>query len=167
MLIVIAVFVFLAASGEASYAQLRAVTRSNLVSDAMITKFESLSTQSTVNDAIECLIRTTQKEFPVVDGAGKLRGVVTRDIMIKALKEFGPDAPVLEIMETDVPTVAARASLESAVKALTELNKPVVGINDANGRLIGLLTAENLGEMLMVQAATPQGGRNWRRPASA
>ena len=167
MLIVIAVFVFLAASGEASYAQLRAVTRGNLVADAMITKFETLSTQSTVNDAIECLIRTTQKEFPVVDGAGKLRGVVTRDIMIRALKERGPDAPVLEIMETDVPTVQARASLESAVKALTELNKPVVGIVDVGGRLIGLLTAENLGEMLMVQAATPQGGGRWRRPLSA
>jgi Zn-dependent protease/CBS domain-containing protein len=138
ILIVIAVFVFLAASGEASYAQLRAVTRGNLVSDAMITKFESLSTQATVNDATECLIRTTQKEFPVVDGGGKLRGVVTRDIMIRALKEHGPDAPVLEIMEADIPTVLARASLDSAVKALTELNKPVVGITDAGGRLVGL-----------------------------
>ena len=38
----------------------------------MITKFESLGTGSTVNDAIDCLIRTTQKEFPVVDGGGRL-----------------------------------------------------------------------------------------------
>lgn len=156
MLVLIAVFVFLAASGEASYAQLRAVARGNLVADAMITKFESLNTGSTVNDAIDCLIRTTQKEFPVVDGAGRLRGVVTRDVMIKALKELGPDAPVLEIMEKEVPTVPARANLDSALKALTELGKPVVGVVDTQERLVGLLTAENLGEMMMVQAARPQ-----------
>ena len=167
MLVVIAVFVFLAASGEAGYAQLRAVTRGNLVADAMITKFESLGTQSTVNDAVELLIRTTQKEFPVVDGGGRLRGVVTRDSMIKALKERGPEAPVLEIMESDIPTVSARARLEAAVKALTELGKPVVGVTDANGRLVGLLTAENLGEMMMIQAASPQRSADWRRPAKA
>jgi Zn-dependent protease/CBS domain-containing protein len=165
-LMVIAVFVFLAASGEASYAQLRAVTRGNLVADAMITKFESLSTQATVNDAIECLIRTTQKDFPVLDGAGRLRGVVTRDGMIKALKDNGPQQPVLQIMETDIPTVALRANLDSAVKALTEQGKPVVAVTDNMGHLIGLLTAENLGEMMMVQAAAAHPS-SLRRPAGA
>lgn len=167
MLVLIAVFVFLAASGEASYAQLRAVARGNLVADAMITKFESLHTQSTVNDAIDCLIRTTQKEFPVLDGSGRLRGVVTRDAMIKALKDLGPDAPVLEIMEKDIPTVSARANLDVALKALTEQSKPVVGVIDAQERLVGLLTAENLGEMMMVQAARPQQGTVPRFPRSA
>ena len=167
MLIVIAVFVFLAASGEAGYAQLRAVTRGNLVDDAMITKFEALGTQSTVSDAVDLLIRTTQKEFPVVDGGGRLRGVVTRDVMIRALKDRGPDAPVLEIMEADVPTVASRSSLDVAVKALTELGKPVVGVTDPAGRLVGLLTAENLGEMVMIQAATPPRNADTRRPAGA
>src|SRR3990172_12515861 len=73
MLIVIAVFIFLAASGEAANAQLRAVAQGALVSDAMITEFQPLTTGSTVNDAVEALIRTTQTEFPIVDGAGRLR----------------------------------------------------------------------------------------------
>ena len=42
----------------------------------MITQFESLSPDSRVEDAVECLIRTTQHEFPVVDGGGRLRGVL-------------------------------------------------------------------------------------------
>jgi Zn-dependent protease/CBS domain-containing protein len=167
ILIVIAVFVFLAASGEASYAQLKAVTRGNLVADAMITKFESLNTQSTINDAVDLLIRTTQREFPVIDGGTHLRGVITRDSMIKALKELGPDAPVLKAMETDIPTVPARASLETAVRALTELNKPVVGVVDTGGKLVGLLTAENLGEMMMVQSASAGRQGTLRGPARA
>jgi Zn-dependent protease len=95
MLVVIAIFVFLAASGEAGHAQLREVSRGALVADAMITKFESLGPQATVGDAVEALLRTTQKEFPIVDGAGRLRGVLIRDAMIRALKEHGPATPAM------------------------------------------------------------------------
>jgi Zn-dependent protease/CBS domain-containing protein len=168
MLIVIAIFIFLAASGEASYAQLRAVARGAIVSDAMITQFRSLETGARVDDAVEALIHTTQTEFPIVDGAGRLRGVITRDLMIKALKERGPDTPVLDVMETEVPTVSARAPLESALKCLMQKGRSVVGVIDARERLVGMLTAENLGEMMLIRAARPQQrAAPWSRPASA
>ncbi|HUU25317.1 MAG TPA: site-2 protease family protein [Methyloceanibacter sp.] len=156
MLIIIAAFIFLAASGEATQAQLRAVAQGALVSDAMITAFESLPTSATVNDAAEALIRTTQTEFPIVDGAGHLRGVLTRDVMIKALKERGPNTPVLEVMQSDIPTVSARAKLDTALRSLMQRGRPVVGVTDADERLIGLLTVENLGEMMMVHSAHPE-----------
>jgi Zn-dependent protease/CBS domain-containing protein len=156
MLLIIAVFIFLAASGEAAQAQLRAVAQGALVSDAMITKFESLGTSATVGDAVDALIRTTQTEFPIVDGSGHLRGVLTRDAMIKALKERGPDTPVLEVMQVDIPTVPARTKLDTALRSLIEKGRPVVGVTEADGRLVGLLTVENLGEMMMVQAALPK-----------
>jgi Zn-dependent protease/CBS domain-containing protein len=155
MLIIIAVFIFLAASGEAAQAQLRAVAQGALVSDAMITEFQSLGTSATVNDAADALIRTTQTEFPIVDGSGKLRGVLTRDAMIKALKERGPQTPVLDVMQSDIPTVPARAKLDTALRSLMQKGRPVVGVTDAQGRLIGLLTVENLGEMMMIHSARP------------
>jgi len=164
MLIVIAVFVFLAASAEAGHAQLRDVSRGALVSDAMITQFRALNTQSTVDEAADALIQTTQKEFPIVDGAGKLRGVLTRDAMIKALKEKGPQCPVMEATDAEIPTVSARATLESAIKVLQESRAPAIGATDSYDRLIGLLTAENLGEMMMVRAARPKDYEGpWRR----
>ena len=156
MLIIIAVFIFLAASGEAAQAQLRAVAQATLVSDAMITEFQSLGTNASVNDAADALIRTTQTDFPVVDGAGHLRGVLTRDAMVKALKERGPHTPVLEVMQPDVPTVPARAKLDTALRTLMQRGRPVVGVTDAQDRLIGLLTVENLGEMMMVHSARPE-----------
>jgi Zn-dependent protease/CBS domain-containing protein len=165
MLIFIALFIFLAASGEAAQAQLRAVAQGALVSDAMITKFQSLGTNASVNDAADALIRTTQTDFPVVDGAGRLRGVLTRDAMIKALKERGPDTPVLEVMQSDVPTVSARAKLDTALRSLMQRKRPVVGVTDAQDRLIGLLTVENLGEMMMVHSARPEAPvRPWGNP---
>ena len=166
MLIIIAVFIFLAASGEAAHAQLRAVARGALVSDAMVTQFQSLGTGATVNDAVDALIHTTQTEFPIVDGGGHLRGVLTRNDMIKALKASGPDTPVLDVMETDIPTVPARSSLERALKAFTEKGKSVVGATDVQGRLVGLVTRENLGEMMMLQSARPARRGPWgERPS--
>ena len=70
LLVLVAVFIFLAASGEAGYVQAREYTRGYLASHAMITSFQSLNPLSTVDDAAALLLRTTQQEFPVVDGAG-------------------------------------------------------------------------------------------------
>jgi CBS domain-containing protein len=131
----------------------------------MITEFQSLGTSATVSDAADALIRTTQTEFPIVDGSGKLRGVLTRDAMIKALKERGPETPVLEVMQSDVPTVPARAKLDTALRSLMQKGRPVVGVTDAQGRLIGLLTVENLGEMMMIHSARPDiPVRPWGNP---
>ena len=143
---------------------MRQVSRAMIVSDAMITKFESLSPDSRVEDAVQCLIRTTQHEFPVVDGAGRLRGVLTRDEMIKALKEHGPETPVVEVMRSDIPMVEDRRNLDEALRPMQENRLPAVGITDRAGRLVGLVTPENIGEMMMVQAAHPKrrAGTPWR-----
>jgi len=121
----------------------------------MITTFESLPTNATVGDAVDALIRTTQTEFPIVDGGGHLRGVLTRDVMIKALKERGPDAPVLEVMQADVPTIGANAKLDTALRSFLQRGQTVVGVTAADGKLVGLLTVQNLGEMMMVHSAHP------------
>lgn len=156
MLIIIAVFVFLAASSEAGAVQMKQAAQGLLVEDAMITQFETLGPQASVGDAAEALIRTTQKEFPVVDGATHLRGVLTRDAMIHALQAKGPSSSVLEAM-AEVPTVPVRSPLDRALKLITESGAPVVGVIDAGGRLVGLLSPENVGEMMMLRAAQPEG----------
>lgn len=156
LLLFIAVFVWLGAAGEAHAAQLRQVSQGMIVADAMITHFERLSPGSRIEDAVECLIRTTQHEFPVVDGAGRLRGVLTRDAMVRALREHGPDFPALEAMQRDIPTVSARQNLDDAFRQLQQRRLPALGVVDADERLIGLLTPENIGEMMLVQSARPQ-----------
>ena len=158
VLIFIALFVYLGAASEAHAVQMREVSRGVIVSDAMVTRFESLSPGSVLEDAVQCLIRTTQHEFPVVDGAGRLRGVLTRDDMIRALRERGPDTPVLEVMRSDIPVLQQRRNLEDALRLMQEKNSPAVGVNDNDGRLVGLVTPENVGEMMMIYAARPARG---------
>jgi CBS domain-containing protein len=150
----IAIFVYLGAAAEAGAVQMRQVSRGMLVADGMVTKFESLGPASRVEDAVQCLLRTTQHEFPVVDGAGHLRGVLTRDDMIRALRERGPETPVLEVMRSDIPLLHHRQPLEEALRLMQSATLPAVGVEDSRGRLVGLITPENVGEMMMVLTAS-------------
>ena len=164
MLLIIAAFVFLAASSEATQAQIRAVTQDALVTDAMITDFQSLPITATAGDAADALIRTTQKEFPIIDNGGRLRGALTRDATLKVLKETGSEVPVLEVMQADIPTISANAKLDIAVRRLMSGQQPIIGVTDVDGKLIGLLTLENLGEMAMIHAALPGKGSAGQGP---
>ncbi len=89
LLILIAVFIFLAAGGEAGFVKARELMRGRPVTEAMITSFEALGVMSTADDAAALLLRTTQQEFPVLDGASRLRGVVTRQAINDALRAGG------------------------------------------------------------------------------
>lgn len=159
MLLFIAIFVYIAASAEAQATGLLDVARTVGVGSATITRFETLGPGATVADAVECLVRTTQREFPVVDGAGRLRGVLTRDAMIAALTNSGPRTPVIEVMKRDIPTIPATARLDAAVKHLQSGDTEVVGVVDLSGRLVGYLTSENISEFMMVRRGRPGGER--------
>lgn len=159
LLIFIGIFVYLAAAAEAQTAQLREVASSVLVGDVMITNFASLQRSANIDEAIDMLLATTQHEFPVVDADGKLEGLLTRDDMIRALRESGPGTPVVSVMRTDVPTTHPRKNLQGSLQSMMEAGVPAMAVLDGDGRLVGLMTHENLGEMLMVRSAQPEGFR--------
>jgi stage IV sporulation protein FB len=68
-----------------------------------------------------------------------------------------------------MPTVGHRTTLEQAFKLLQQKQAPVVGITDATGKLIGLVTGETIAEMMMLQDAMPKGSQAgpWGRQAGA
>lgn len=167
LLIFIAVFVYLAASSEAHLVAIRAMSRDVPVSEAMITQYTTLSPSTHIDSAIEILLHTSQAVFPVVDDRQRLLGVVMRDDMIGALKKLGPDARVAEAMTADIPTISYRGRLEEAFRLLHEKSMPAVGVVDPADRLVGLVTSETFGEMLMVRDALPRGAQigPWSRPA--
>ena len=167
ILIFIAIFVYLAASSEAHMVALRAVSRGVPVSYGMMTQFAALKPQDHIDIAVQTLLQTSQGEFPVIDDGGKPAGILTRADVIRALKQLGPDARVADAMTATLPTVGHRQCLDEAFRLLQEKAAPAVGVTDADGKLIGLITAETVGEIMMVQSALPRGASlgPWNRPA--
>jgi CBS domain-containing protein len=159
ILIFIAIFVYLAAAAEAHMVSIREISRGVPVSSAMMTRYATLTPDARIEEAVQTLLQTNQSEFPVVDGAGKLVGLLGRSDLIGALKQGGPDVRVGDAMKTSVPTVGSRQRLDEAFRILQEKTAPAVAVVDPDGRLVGLITSETIGEMLMVYEALPKGVR--------
>jgi len=159
LLIFIAIFVYLAAASEAHLVAIRAMSRGIPVTAAMMTQFATLTPDEHVDAAVETLLRTSQGEFPVVDGDGRPLGVLVRNDLIRALKERGPNARVADAMTGGIPTLNKSCCLDEAFRLLQEKSVPAVGIVDMSGRLVGLVTSETIGQMLMLHQAMPTGMR--------
>jgi Zn-dependent protease/CBS domain-containing protein len=167
MLIFIAIFVYLAAAGEAHMVAMREMSRGVPVSSAMMTHFATLAPEAPIEEAVQTLLRTNQSEFPVVNAAGKLVGLLGRSDLVRALKQRGPDARVDAAMTTTIPAISYRQRLEDAFRILQEKTAPAVAVVDSAERLVGLVTRETVGEMLMLFEALPKGVqlRSWNQLA--
>jgi len=150
LLLLIAIFVFVAAGAESSDVALRDMARDLAAREAMITTFDSLSPEDRIHTAAAALLRTTQAEFPVLDPEGQLAGVLTRAAIFKAIAEERRTAAVAEEMETDIPALTLGAPLTDALDALYTGNKPAVAVTDRAGTVLGYITRENIGELMVV-----------------
>jgi Zn-dependent protease/CBS domain-containing protein len=159
LLILIAIFVYLAASAEAHLVATRAMSRGVPVTSAMLTQFATLTPDDHMDAAVETLLGTSQNEFPVVDEATRPIGVLGRGDLIRALHQRGADARVGDVMNTAIPTVTKNRCLADAFHLLQEKSAPAVAIVDGLGRLVGLVTPETVGEMLMLHRTLPKAAR--------
>jgi Zn-dependent protease/CBS domain-containing protein len=155
LLIFIAIFIYLAASSEAHVVAIRAMARGVPVTAAMLTNFATLTPDEHIDKAVETSLHTSQGEFPVVDGMGRPVGLLARSDLIRALKERGPQASVGDAMTDSFLTVNNRRCLDEAFRLLQEKSAPAVGVVDASGQLIGLVTSETIGQMLMLHQKQP------------
>jgi CBS domain-containing protein len=143
--------VWIGAAQEASMVQMKTSLGGIPASRAMVTEYHALSPQDSVSRAVELLLSGTQTDFPVVDGE-QVVGVLTRGDLVKALSNQGQNAPVNSIMLREFETADANEMLEPAFARLQACNCRTMPVT-SRGRLVGLLTTDNIGEFLMIQSA--------------
>ena len=83
---------------------------------------------------------------------GQVVGVLTRGDLFSALARQGQAAPVTDIMRQDFVVVDSYDMLETAFLRLQECGCPILPVV-RNGQLVGLVTMENVGEFIKIQAA--------------
>jgi stage IV sporulation protein FB len=95
-------------------------------------------------------LQTSQGTFPVVDGNGSFVGALDRANILQSVKQTGPDARVADaVTASPVLTVSCRATLEQALRLMHQNSAAAIGVTDAAGKLIGLVTSETIGGVEM------------------
>lgn len=156
-LIFIGMFIYVAAVSEQRTSAFRWFAHDLKVAQGMERDPRTLGLTATLGEAVEALLATPQQDFPVVDGAGKPMGLLTREDLLAAFREKGAETPVADVMQKAVVT-RVDASLEEAVGALNQMRIKSMVVVDASGRTIALLTRDNVMEMMMVHDIKPE----WR-----
>ena len=150
-LVFIALFVWLGAAGEASMVQMRSALAGIPVQKAMVTDFRTLAPHDQLGRAVDYVLAGFEQDFPVVE-EGRVVGVLTRSDLLNALARRGKEVRVGEVMQRDIETGGPWDMLEGVLGRLQRRRchtLPVV----QNGQLVGLVTADNLGELLMIEQA--------------
>lgn len=153
MLVLIAFFVFLGAGAEASAVETRFAGLGVRVGDMMMTRFEIIPIHARLEQAVRMLLAADQKEFPAVDNDGRVEGILTRDNLIAGLSQRGPQSTVQEAMTARVPALHPGQSFEDAVNQLKTSGVSALPVLDDSGRLVGLLSLENVAELVLVRRA--------------
>jgi Zn-dependent protease/CBS domain-containing protein len=158
LLLLIALFVWIGAEGEAVQVEERIALSNVLVREAMLTDFHTLHPDDTLGYAADLLLAGTQQDFPIVSSLERgVEGLLTRSELLSGLARAGRDAPVKDFAKTDVPSVEADSPLAAAVTKLREGPYSCLQVVE-DGTTVGLLTLENIGELLMVRSALGQEG---------
>jgi len=151
MFLFIGLFVWIGASQEAGAVQMRSALSGTPAQAAMLTDFEELQSGDTLADAVRLTLRGSQNDFPVLE-RGRVTGILTRTDLLLGLAEHGQDHPVTAVMRREFLFAESTEMLEIAFQRLQECDchtMPVVH----DGRLVGLVTMDNLGEYLLIEAA--------------
>jgi CBS domain-containing protein len=154
-LVFVALFVWMGASGEASMVQIKSALGGIPVSRAMITDFRTLSPSAALQQAVDLVLVGFQQDFPIVDDR-RLVGMLTRADLLKQLARRGPQAPVAHAMSIRFEAADPTEMLEVALARLRGCecqSIPVV----RGGAVVGVLTLENVGELVMIQSALGSG----------
>ena len=152
LLVFVALFVWMGASGEATSASMRGALAGVPVSRAMVTDFRTVPSNGLLQDVVELVLAGSQQDFPVTDADGHLAGVLTRDHLMTALGAPGHSGLVSETMTTTFEIADPREMLDGAVRRLQSGPCPVVPVLQ-DGQLVGLLTAENIADFIMIRGA--------------
>lgn len=158
LLIFIAIFVYIAASGEAQMSAAQETLKGVSAAEAMETRFTPIGIDATLAEAVDALLATAQQAFPVVDAFRKPAGLLTREDILAAVKAHGGEEPASAFMRVGIDSVRPGAPVENVLERLRDPKSPALFVTDADGAIVGLLTREALAEVVLIRSARP----DWR-----
>ena len=150
-LVLIALFVWVGAVFEAGAVRIRSSLEGKSTREAMLTEFQTLARSDRLQRAVDLTLAGSQKDFPVLDH-GEFVGLLPQKALIRALAVHGPNESVGAVMSPRTVEIEARAPLEESLEFFQAAGTSCLPVTEG-GRLVGLLNADNISELLKIQQA--------------
>ena len=157
ILMLVGVFIYFAAAAEQQTASFTSFASRLRVADAMEPAPLVLNATQPISVAVDALLSSPQKDFPVTGPDGRVAGLLDRDAMILALRDRGGQVLVGEAMRPSQP-LAAGQPLGAAFLAMRGRGASAEVVLDNAGRIAGILTNDNVAEMMLIESVRP----GWR-----
>jgi CBS domain-containing protein len=148
VIMIIGVFVLVAAHLEDQGVLLQTKVDSVRMKDVMLTEFSTLSASATLEDALSQAVHTLQDVFPVVR-AGNLVGAVSRQGIFEALQTEG-NGYVQGVMTRSFHTAQPDDSLLKTLQRITTGNGAQLVPVVEGERVVGIITPQNLSQSMSI-----------------
>lgn len=150
-LVIIAVFVYMAASQEEAQVDIMETLRRFKVKDILPGQYLTVTRDTPLSKVLELIFHSHQEDFPVLED-DNIIGFVTRADIISAIHQFGLNEVVGNVMRKDFPSASPRDSLTKIHKLMEESKLKAIPIIEG-GRLIGIITMEDLGKIYSLMSS--------------
>lgn len=150
ILIMIAFFIFMAASSEGTQVELRTTLKKFSVKDVLPEQFFTVSSYTPLSQVLALTLHSHQEDFPVVDEK-RLLGLLTRTDIILGIHQSGTQKQAQEVMKKDFPTVNINDSLIRAHKLMEEWQIKAVPVLD-RGEVVGIVSLEDISRVYLLMS---------------
>jgi Zn-dependent protease/predicted transcriptional regulator len=151
-LVLIAIFIWIGATTEASLASARSVLSGVTARAAMETNFEVLAYDDSLGRAVALTLDGSQKDFPVMRD-GRVIGVLRQADLLRGLHDHGKLCRVDQVMQAQQPVqMDIGESLEHVLQDMDVGRSGLLVVTD-HGRMAGIIDIDNLMELLRINKA--------------
>lgn len=147
-LILIALFIFMGAYGENQMVKQQSVLEGHIVKEAMLTKLTVLHPWNTMEDAVNTVLASTEKDFVITDD-NRIVGVLYHKDIIKNANK--PKSLIKDVMQTNIRTVDISLAITTVMEYIrNEKNAffPVI----SNNELVGAIDLTNISEFIVFKS---------------
>lgn len=161
IMLLIAFFVYVGGGAEREAVESRAVLKHMTAGQAINHDAVNLYASERVGRAVDLILNSYQSDYAVLDLGGNFIGVLTRPLLIAALKAQGDEARIVDVMQRaeQIPVVAPTTTLDQVWEKMTMGGSRVVAVKQQH-EFMGIITVNDLSEVFSVLGAAMAGGKS-------
>jgi len=148
-LIIIAVFIYMAATGEGFQVALQETIKEYRVRDILSENFVYVNPDTPLSKILELTFHTHQEDYPVME-EGRVEGVVTRKEIIRAVHENRDDITAERLMRRDIPYVKINDRLHDVQKVMGKFSTHAVIVKKKD-EVVGIITLEDINRVYVMK----------------